>query len=165
MFLHRTRMPALFGICEHALQRRNFFFRSANWGNLREVHHEEFGLLWRWKSWLEVFSRCIRISRLWNLSAASFWSVISFPHRFQRRWSLVMETAGGRGPRWPQQWGRGGGVDFLPALYWLTAQASSPVEKTSRVGPDKQYFLPIADCPGTEVPIENMWRQGWYYLG
>ena len=49
-----------------------------------------------------------------------------------------------------------GGVDFLPVLYCLTAQASSPVERTSRVGPDRQYFLPIADCPETEVPIANM---------
>ena len=26
MFLHWARMPALFGMCEHALQRKNFFF-------------------------------------------------------------------------------------------------------------------------------------------
>ena len=47
--------------------------------------------------------------------------------------------------------GRGEGIDLRPALYCLitlTAQASSPVKRTSRVVPDRQYFLPIADCSG-----------------
>ena len=56
-----------------------------------------------------------------------------------------METAGGGGggavAALPQQWGKGGGVDLRSALYCLTAQASSPVERTSRVGPDRQYFF------------------------
>ena len=63
-----------------------------------------------------------------------------------------------QGPRWPQQWGRGEGVDLRPALYCLAAQASSLVKRASRIGPDRQHFLPIADFPGTEVPIANIMK-------
>ena len=151
----RTRMPALFGICEHALQRGNFFFRSANWGNLREVHHEEIGLLWRQKSWLEVFSRCIRTSRLWTLSAASFWSVISFPYRFQRRWSLIMETAGA--------WGRAGRSSEIMHKRRRSAAVKimSIFFKSRRFAPLSRFFITSPSPQQNNSTSRVYWQMSW----